>query len=92
MHGRRRGVDSSKDAAPLEGLQIKVVGERGEEHPRVFTHVELEYVFTGADLPPEQVRRAISLSQERYCSVSAMIRKAAALRFSWRIADTPHHG
>lgn len=81
-----------KMRAPLDGLEIKVVGERGEEHPRVFTHVVLEYILTGADLQPEQVRRAITLSQERYCSVSAMIRKAATLTFSWRIADTPHHG
>lgn len=81
-----------KMRAPLEGLEIKIAGERREEHPRVFTHVALEYVFTGADLAPEQVRRAVTLSQERYCSVSAMIRKVAALTFSWRIADTPHHG
>jgi len=81
-----------KMRAPIEGLEIQISGERAADHPRVFTHITLEYVFTGAALTPDQVRRAITLSQDRYCSVSAMIRKAAALTYSWRIAGTPHHG
>ena len=81
-----------KMRAPIEGLEIQISGERAEDHPRVFTHITLEYVFTGATLTPDQVQRAVTLSQDRYCSVSAMLRKAAALTYSWRIAGTPHHG
>jgi len=81
-----------KMRAPIEGLEIRISGERAEDHPRVFTRITLEYVFAGAKLSPDQVQRAVTLSQDRYCSVSAMLRKAAELTHSWRIADTPHHG
>ncbi len=81
-----------KMRAPIEGLEIQISGERAAEHPRIFTHITLEYVFTGTTLTPDQVQRAVTLSQDRYCSVSAMIRKAAALTYSWRIADTSHRG
>jgi len=75
-----------KMRAPLDALEIRVAADRAEEHPRVFTRITLEYVFTGRGLHPDQVKRAVELSQERYCSVSAMLRKAADLTYSWRIA------
>ena len=74
-----------KMRAPLSGLEIAIAADRADEHPRVFTRIALEYVFVGDGLRPEQVSRAVELSQERYCSVSAMLRKAAPLTYSWRI-------
>ena len=74
-----------KMRAPLAGLEIAISADRADEHPRVFTRIALEYVFVGDGLRPEQVSRAVELSQERYCSVSAMLRKAAELTYSWRI-------
>ena len=75
----------SKMRAPLEGLEIKIAADRAEEHPRVFTRIALEYVFAGAGLRPEQVGRAVELSQTKYCSVSAMLGRVAELTTSWRI-------
>jgi putative redox protein len=74
-----------KMRAPLSGLEIAIAADRADEHPRVFTRIALEYVFFGDGLRPEQVSRAVELSQTRYCSVSAMLRKAAELTYSWRI-------
>ena len=74
-----------KMRAPLAGLEIAIAADRADEHPRVFTRIALEYVFFGDGLRPEQVSRAVELSQTRYCSVSAMLRKAAELTYSWRI-------
>jgi putative redox protein len=74
-----------KMRAPLAGLEIHVTGDRADEHPRVFTRIRLDYVFRGAGLKAEQVERAVRLSQEKYCSVSAMLRRAADLTYSWRI-------
>ena len=71
--------------APLAGLEIRVSGDRADEHPRVFTRIRLEYIVRGNDLKPEQVGRAVQLSQEKYCSVSAMLRASAELTYSWRI-------
>jgi putative redox protein len=74
-----------KMRVPLEGLEIRVTAERAEEHPKVFTRIALEYIVTGADLRPDQVTRAVELSQTQYCSVSAMLRRAAELTYTWRI-------
>jgi putative redox protein len=75
-----------KMRAPLEGLEIRITAERAEAHPRVFTRIALDYVFTGAGLEAAQVSRAVELSQTRYCSVSAMLRQSAPLTYTWRIA------
>jgi len=72
--------------APLGGLEIRVNAERADDHPRVFTKVRLEYIFHGDGLRPEHAGRAVQLSQDKYCSVSAMLRASATLTYTWRIA------
>lgn len=53
-----------------------------EEHPKVYEKITLTYVFSGKDLPEEKLRRAIELSQDKYCGVSAMLRKSALLEWT----------
>jgi putative redox protein len=74
-----------KMRAPLEALEIRITAERAEEHPRVFTSIALEYDFVGTGLRPDQVSRAVELSQTRYCSVSAMLKQVAAFTYTWKI-------
>ena len=74
-----------KMRAPLAGLEIRITADRAEEDPKVFTRIALEYVFSGAGLRPEQVARAVELSQTRYCSVSAMLRRITEFTYAWRI-------
>jgi putative redox protein len=71
----------TKMRAPLERLVIDVEGERATEHPKVFTKIHLRYAFSGDGLQREQVERAVSLSMEKYCSVSAMLKKAATVTY-----------
>jgi len=59
---------------PVEGMEIEVEGERKEEHPRVFTRINLKFIVYGK-VNPEKLKRAIELSQERYCSVSIMLKR-----------------
>jgi len=61
-------------------FRIDVKAERREEHPRVFTQIDLVFALDSPDAKPEQFARAVSLSAERYCSVSAMLEKTAAIR------------
>jgi len=68
-----------KMRAPLEGLTITVAAERAAEHPRVFTKIHVRYAAWGADLQRQHVERAVSLSVEKYCSVSAMLRQTAEI-------------
>jgi putative redox protein len=81
-----------KMRAPLNGLEIRISAERAEDHPKVFTSIALEYTFAGAGLLPDQVTRAVELSQTRYCSVSAMLRQVAPLTYTWRIVPALEAG
>ena len=70
-------------------FEIRVHGDRCEEHPRVYTEVEIVFIVTGHKIDPEAVRRAVELSENKYCSVSAMLRQTAQLtcRYEIREAD-----
>ncbi|PZC53004.1 MULTISPECIES: OsmC family protein [unclassified Mesotoga] len=53
--------------------------EYAKEHPKVFTSIELVYHFSGKNLPKDKIEKAVNLSQERYCSVSAMLKNSVDL-------------
>ncbi|MCK5735185.1 MAG: OsmC family protein [Spirochaetaceae bacterium] len=65
-------------------FNIVVEADLGEEHPKTFENIRLTYQFKTSDnLDDTKVRKAVSLSQDRYCGVSAMLKKACNL--SWEI-------
>ena len=74
-----------KKRQKLTGLQVLVRGKRANEVPRVYTEIEVTYLLRGEDLEPDAVERAIQLSEEKYCSASAMMRATAQLRSIYRI-------
>lgn len=76
-----------KKRQPLKGLEIRVRGERRQEHPRVYSEVEVEYIFKGRGLDPKAIEQAIKLSQEKYCSVEATLAAFAQIRSSYRIIE-----
>jgi len=63
---------------PIEAFRVEVSGEKAEEHPKRFTSLEVVYYFKG-DLDPKKVERAIGLSEDRYCSVAAMLKATATI-------------
>ena len=65
----------------LESLEVICSGERAQEPPTVWTKLEILYRLRG-QLDDAAVLHAIQLSEEKYCSVAAMLKKTAAL--SWR--------
>lgn len=66
-----------------DDFRIVLRAERAPDHPRVYTRIQMAYVFRG-DLDPARVKKAITLSRERYCSVSAMLGKTAEMEV-WMI-------
>ena len=81
-----------KKRQDVTGYEVRVRGERAEEHPMVFVEITVEHVVTGHAIHPEAVARAIHLSEERYCGAGAMLGKVARLTHTYRIveaADTP---
>lgn len=77
----------AKKRQKLESLEVIVSGERAPSPPQVWTKIEMLYRLTG-DLDEKAVRDAISLSQEKYCSVAAMLGKTAQITYRHEIL--PH--
>jgi putative redox protein len=68
----------AKKRQKLDSLEVEVSGERSEVPPRVWTKLEILYKLRG-DLEETAVQHAVHLSEEKYCSVAAMLRKTAAI-------------
>lgn len=69
----------------MENFRMELDYEVSEEHPKVYTRLHLRYIFKFNGEPPrEQVEKAVTLSQDKYCGVSAMLKKAIP-NFSWEI-------
>ncbi|MGB0524327.1 MAG: OsmC family protein [Flammeovirgaceae bacterium] len=69
---------------PLEDIQIKVKADRVDTIPRVFSAIHVHYILKGG-MESDKVEKAVSLSMEKYCSVSKMIEKAAKITYSWEM-------
>ena len=66
---------------------VDVDGDRAETDPKVFTNVRMHYIVTGRNLHPKKVERAVKLSEEKYCSASAMFGKTATLTHTVEIRE-----
>jgi putative redox protein len=60
--------------------EVRVSGIQADEHPRIYTSVEVEHVVTGVRLEPAKVERAVELSATRYCPVSATLSAVGSVR------------
>src|ERR1700722_16947127 len=74
-----------KKRQKLASLEIEISGERAPEPPTVWTRIDMTYRFTGA-LEEKAVRDAIELSQNKYCSVAATLRKTAEITYRFEIS------
>lgn len=74
----------AKKRQKLESLEIEISGERAPEPPQVWVKIEIVYKLRGI-LDEKAVRDTIQLSEEKYCSVAATLRKSAAITFRYEI-------
>jgi putative redox protein len=75
-----------KKRQPLESLEVQVSGERADSPPRVWTKIEVVYRLRGA-LDEKAVKDAIELSQSKYCSVSVMLGRTAAIGYRYELLE-----
>ncbi len=74
-----------KQKQVIEDFNITINGERvPDATPSVFKTIHIEYNFSG-DLDQNKVKRAIDLSMEKYCSVTAILEKSAEITYSFTI-------
>ena len=79
VHILKKGRQSVTDCV------VEIEAERAATAPKVFTLIQLHFIVTGFALNETQVKRAIKLSAEKYCSASAMLGKTAAISHSYEI-------
>ena len=73
----------------VTNYEVKVSGDRRDEHPRIFTGITVTHVVTGRSLNPQNVARAVELSATRYCPASATISKATPIKHEYVIVESP---
>lgn len=72
----------------VTGCEAELTAERAPEPPQVFTKLNMHFVVTGRGLKENQVRRAVELSAEKYCSASIMLtRGGVEMTHSYEIRE-----
>jgi putative redox protein len=69
----------------FKDLRVKVEAKQKDEHPKVFTSIDLEYIIYGNDLKGEKIEKAINKSQEKYCPVTAMLKENVPIKYSYKV-------
>ncbi len=70
-----------------DSLDIRIESDVTEEHPKHYSAMHIIYSFRGPDLPLDKIEKAIEMSQEKYCGVSAVYKKAMPITHEIRINE-----
>ncbi len=73
-----------KSRKNIDKFWVLAEAEEAEEYPKVFTNIHLIYNFKG-DVTPAEIERAIKLSNEKYCKVSAMLKPGANISWTYKL-------
>jgi putative redox protein len=74
-----------KKRQDIRGFEVVVNGVRADEHPRVFTQLEIEYRIRGMDVDQAAVERAIELSETKYCPAQSMLGEVVPISLKFTI-------
>jgi putative redox protein len=68
-------------------LVIEVETEQTDEHPKIFKDIQVTFKLRSDPANEEKIRKAIDLSLEKYCGVSAMLRKNSAISYKLELLN-----
>ena len=71
----------------VTGYEVRVEADQAERPPQVFTAIRIHHVVTGFDIDTAALEEAIRLSEEKYCSVGAMVQKTASFHTTYEIVE-----
>lgn len=71
----------------VTGYEVRVEADQAERPPQAFTSVRIHHVVTGCGIDPAAIQAAIRLSEEKYCSVGAMVKQTASLETTYEIVE-----
>jgi len=81
-----------KKRQDVTDFEVNVHAERAEDHPRVFTHIKIEYQITGHGVDESAVLRAIGLSAKRYCPAQGMLSQVVPIDLEYQIFEAGENG
>jgi len=71
----------------VEAFNVIVEADVTEEHPKHYNKMKVIYQFKGKDLPYDKLEKAVKLSEEKYCGVTAVYRKAMEMEVEIKIVE-----
>ncbi|MDE0309926.1 MAG: OsmC family protein [Acidiferrobacterales bacterium] len=71
-------------------VEIEMEAVRAQQVPKVFTSIHLKYRVRGDDIKEREVRRAIDLSLETYCSATRMLASTAKVTYELELLESPN--
>jgi putative redox protein len=74
-----------KKQAGLDDFQVRVSGKRALNYPKIWTDIHITYIIWGNAIKPKDVEHAITLSENKYCSVGLMLGKSARITSEYQI-------
>jgi putative redox protein len=77
-----------KKRQDVTGFEVSVNGERASEHPKVYTHIVVNFTVAGNDIDPAAVERAVELSETKYCSAYNTLNKTAMIEHTITIQNS----
>ena len=75
----------AKKRTPLSHLEVEVSAEQDANPPWTFRKIHMKFLVSGDGLTEKNIKQAIRLSEEKYCSVAATLREAAEITTSYEI-------
>lgn len=71
----------------IQKFDMEVSADVSDTLPKVYTHMHIIYKLKGDNIDAAKVQKAVEMSQEKYCGVSAMLRKAMTISYEIKIVD-----
>jgi len=71
----------------VEGYEVQVEAEQAERPPHVFVAVRIHHIVRGQNIDAAAVSEAIRISEEKYCSVEAMLKHSAVVRTTFEVIN-----
>jgi putative redox protein len=85
------GIDVASIIAKMKlevsSFRILIEADVTDNHPKYYESMHVVFEFTGKELPPEKLKRAVELSEEKYCGVMAVYKKAIRMSSEIRILE-----
>ncbi len=74
----KKGID-------IKSFHVVINGQQAEEHPRIFTLIDVKCILSGENLREDDAKWAIQKARENFCPIGAMLEETVTINYSWEI-------